>query len=560
MSDGLLALLAFIPILTIFILMVGFRWPATRAMPVSFVITLVFSLFVWGMPVNWIAASIANGLVIAINILFIVLGALAVLFTLRESGAIAVINRGFTSISPDKRIQAIIVAWLFGSFIEGAAGFGTPAALAAPLLLSLGFPALAAVMVALIANTTSVSFGAVGTPTLIGVGSSLNLPEIQNSVAEAGMTYEAFIQQTGVWTALLHLIPGVFVPLIMSAMLTRFFGAKKSVRQGLAIWPYALFAGLSFVIPYVLVARFLGPEFPSIIGGLAGMLILIPATKAGFLVPKEKWDFPDRSTWKSSWMGAIRVEADTKPKRISLPKAWLPYALIGLLLIATRVRFLPFQQWLTSVSLSAENLLGTQVVTEWEPLFNPGIFPFMFIALVSILLFRMNKKQVRIAWAESLQRVRGPAIALFFAVPMIRLMMQSGNNPGDLISMPLAMAQFIAGQTGAGWPMVSPFVGALGTFMAGSNAVSNMLFSLFQYAVAEQTGISRIIVVSLQNMGGGIGNMIGVHNIIAACATVGLVGAEGELLKKNIIPVIIMGLMTGVIAMAILYGADIQLF
>lgn len=560
MSDGLLALLAFIPILTIFILMVGFRWPATRAMPVSFVITLVFSLFVWGMPVNWIAASIANGLVIAINILFIVLGALAVLFTLRESGAIAVINRGFTSISPDKRIQAIIVAWLFGSFIEGAAGFGTPAALAAPLLLSLGFPALAAVMVALIANTTSVSFGAVGTPTLIGVGSSLNLPEIQNSIAEAGMTYEAFIQQTGVWTALLHLIPGVFVPLIMSAMLTRFFGAKKSVRQGLAIWPYALFAGLSFVIPYVLVARFLGPEFPSIIGGLAGMLILIPATKAGFLVPKEKWDFPDRSTWKSSWMGAIRVEADTKPTGISLPKAWLPYALIGLLLIATRVRFLPFQQWLTSVSLSAENLLGTQVVTEWEPLFNPGIFPFMFIALVSILLFRMNKKQVRIAWAESLQRVRGPAIALFFAVPMIRLMMQSGNNPGDLISMPLAMAQFIAGQTGAGWPMVSPFVGALGTFMAGSNAVSNMLFSLFQYAVAEQTGISRIIVVSLQNMGGGIGNMIGVHNIIAACATVGLVGAEGELLKKNIIPVIIMGLMTGVIAMAILYGADIQLF
>lgn len=560
MSDGLLAFLAFIPILTIFILMVGFRWPATRAMPVSFIITLAFSLFVWEMPVNWVAASIANGLVIAINILFIVLGALAVLFTLRESGAIAVINRGFTSISPDKRIQAIIVAWLFGSFIEGAAGFGTPAALAAPLLLSLGFPALAAVMVALIANTTSVSFGAVGTPTLIGVGSSLNLPEIQNSIAEAGMTYETFIQQTGTWTALLHLIPGVFVPLIMSAMLTRFFGAKKSVRQGLAIWPYALFAGLSFVIPYVLVARFLGPEFPSIIGGLAGMLILIPATKAGFLVPKEKWDFPDRSTWKSSWMGAIRVEADTKPKRISLPKAWLPYALIGLLLIATRVRFLPFQQWLTSVSLSAENLLGTQVVTEWEPLFNPGIFPFMFIALVSILLFGMNIKQVRIAWAESLQRVRGPAIALFFAVPMIRLMMQSGNNPGDLISMPLAMAQFIAGQTGAGWPMVSPFVGALGTFMAGSNAVSNMLFSLFQYAVAEQTGISRIIVVSLQNMGGGIGNMIGVHNIIAACATVGLVGAEGELLKKNIIPVIIMGLMTGGIAMAILYGADIQLF
>jgi lactate permease len=139
MSENLLALLAFLPILSIFILMVGFRLPATKAMPVAFLITFGLAYGVWGMPVNWIAAAGINGVVIAINILLIVFGALTLLFTLRESGAIAAINKGFTNISPDKRVQAIIITWLFGSFIEGSAGFGTPAALAAPLLALAGF-------------------------------------------------------------------------------------------------------------------------------------------------------------------------------------------------------------------------------------------------------------------------------------------------------------------------------------------------------------------------------------------------------------------------------------
>src|SRR5690606_6565880 len=170
MSVGTLALLSVIPIAIIFILMVGFRWPATKAMPLSFFVALALVLFVWETPLNWVLASSVNGVVIALKIISIVFGALALLFTLRESGALTAINDGFRAISPDKRVQAIIIAWLFGSFIEASAGFGTPAALAAPLLLSLGFPALAAVMVTLIANSTAVSFGAVGTPTLIGIG------------------------------------------------------------------------------------------------------------------------------------------------------------------------------------------------------------------------------------------------------------------------------------------------------------------------------------------------------------------------------------------------------
>ncbi len=560
MNDALLALLSVLPIITIFILMAGLRQPATRAMPVAFLITLALAFFVWQMPGNWMMAAILNGMVIALEILLIVLGALALLFTLRESGAIAVINQGFTRISPDKRVQAIIIAWLFGSFLEGSAGFGTPAAIVAPLLLSLGFPALAAVMAALIANSTAVSFGAVGTPTLIGVGTSLNIPMIEQQIMAAGMTYGEFIHQVGIWSSLQHFLPGLLIPTIMIAMVTRFFGKKRSFREGLAIWPYALFASVCFLVPYSLTAIFIGPEFPSIAGGLIGLMILIPATRAGFLVPKKKWDFPERDTWEKHWMGNISMGSSPPRPDLSLIRAWVPYALIGLLLALTRVRALPLNQWFRAFNMEFAGVLNSDIVINLNLLYNPGIFPFMLVALLAIPLFGMPRRQVSTAWLHALKRVRGPAIALLFAVPMVRLMMQSGNNPADIVAMPQASALYLADIFQGFWPFFSPFVGALGSFIAGSNAVSNMLFSLFQYSVAEQTGLSRLIIVSLQNVGGSMGNMIAVHNIIAACATVGIVGVEGILLKRNSIPVLVLCTIAGIAGLALTYWLVPDLF
>ena len=553
MSVGVLALLASLPIVSIFVFMVGFRWPATKAMPVAFAIALILALMVWKTPVNWILASSINGLVIAFKILFIVFGALLVLFTMRESGAIETINRGFTSISTDKRVQAIIIAWLFGGFIEGSAGFGTPAALAAPLLLSLGFPALAAVMVALIANVTPVSFGAVGTPTLIGIQSSLDIPSVQQAIAESGLTYTEYIQQIGVWTAAQHALPGLILPLIMVAMMTRFFGKNRSIKEGLAIWPYALFAGFCFVGPYLLVAIFLGPEFPSLLGGLLGLAILIPATKAGFLVPKKTWDFPDKSSWEKNWVGSISMDSQSNTGKISMFKAWSPYMIIGLLLVLTRVRSLPFGHWIKSVSLEYSDLFGTTVSGTVDPLYNPGIMPFILVALLCIPLFGMKGKQVGAAWSEAIRRMKSPLIALVFAVPMVRIMMQSGNNPDDIVGMPIAMATAMTSIFQGAWPLIDSFVGALGSFMSGSNTVSNMLFSLFQYSIADQLGISTILIVSLQNIGGAMGNMICVHNVIAACATVGLVGVEGLLIKRNLIPMSLVGLIVGIIGVILVY-------
>lgn len=553
MSVGLLALIASLPIVAIFLLMVGFRWPATKAMPVAFMIALILALAVWKTPLNWIFASTVNGLVIAFKILFIVFGALLVLFTMRESGAIEAINRGFTNISTDKRIQAIIIAWLFGGFIEGSAGFGTPAALAAPLLLSLGFPALAAVMVALIANVTPVSFGAAGTPTLIGIQSSLDIPAVQETIAQAGMTYPEYIQQIGIWTALQHAIPGLILPLIMVAMMTRFFGERRSIREGLAIWPYALFAGFCYVGPYLLVAILLGPEFPSLLGGLIGLAILIPATKAGFLVPKQNWDFPEKSSWEKNWLGSITMESRVAAGKVTILRAWIPYVIIGFLLVITRIRSLPFGNWIQSVSIDYSDLYGTSVSGTVDPLNNPGIMPFMLVALLCIPLFGMKGKQVGAAWSEAVRRIRNPLIALVFAVPLVRIMMQSGNNPEGIMGMPIAMATAMTRLFQGAWPLVDSFIGALGSFMAGSNTVSNMLFSLFQFSIAEQLGISSVLTVSLQNIGGAMGNMICVHNVIAACATVGLVGVEGLLIKRNLIPMTIVGVIVGIIGLILVY-------
>lgn len=551
MSTGILALLAVVPIAAIFILMVGLRWPATKAMPTTFLIAFLIILFVWKTPLNWLLASSVNGVVVAITIVFIVFGALTLLFTLRENGALAAINKGFTDISPDKRIQAIIIAWFFGAFIEGSAGFGTPAALAAPLLLSLGFPAMAAVMVALVANSTCVSFGAVGTPTLIGIGSSLNTPEVLSALATEGMSYSDFIHQIGMFTAIQHAIPGIFLPLIMVAMLTKFFGEKKSFKEGLAMWPYAIFAGLCFIVPYVSIAVLLGPEFPTILGSLIGLVILIATTKAGFLVPKETWNFPDKSTWIKEWNGSIAIKEDFVASKMSLLKAWLPYVLIAVLLVMTRIRTWPFYEWINSVKFVSPALFGTEIKTEFAPLTIPGIMPFLLIALICIPMFSMNKTQVKNAWGEALKRIVGPAIALVFAVPLVRIMMQSGTNPNEYVSMPIAMAQSMVDVFKGAWPLIGSFVGALGSFISGSNTVSNMLFGLFQYSIADNLGFSHAVIVGLQNVGGALGNMVCVHNVIAACATVGLLGVEGVLIKRNLVPMSIAALVAGIVSLVL---------
>jgi lactate permease len=424
----------------------------------------------------------------------------------------------------------------------------------------LGFPALASVIVALIANTTPVSFGTVGTATVIGIGSTLNTPEVIKTLSANGMEYSGFLAQIGNWTALMHAVPGILMPLIMVVVLTRFFGENKSIKEGLEIWPYAIFAGLCYVVPFVVVALLLGPEFPSLVGGLIGLLILVPLTKAGFLKPKKIWDFPGKAKWESNWSGSISFPNIPPKGKLSLIKAWTPYAFIGILLVLSRVNFLPVNAWIKSVKISFSHLFGTTVNIDFDPLNNSGILPCMLIALLCIPFFKMHRKQVSLAWAEAVKRIRGPLIALMFAIPMVQIMIISGTNANGYLSMPVSMAHYMAEVFKSGWPFVSSYVGALGAFMSGSNTVSNMLFSLLQYSVADNLGISHIIIVSLQNVGGSLGNMINIQKIITACAVVGLMGVEGLIIKRGIIPLLFALTVTGIIGLIAVYFVAPGLF
>lgn len=554
------ALLALVPIAVVFLLMVVMGRSARLSMGAAYVVTVLLAVFVWRAPAAVAAAATVNGLVTAITLLFIVFGAILLLNTLKESGALLAIRQGFMDISPDRRVQVIIVAWLFGSLIEGSSGFGTPSAVGAPLLLALGFPAMAAVMAVLVIQSTPVSFGAVGTPMLVGVRSGIDNKQ-DVAAAIAPLEPMAYVQHIVEYVALVHALVGVVIPLLLCGLLTRFFGQKQSFAEGLKAWPFALFAGLALTLPYYLIARVLGPEFPSMIGAMIGLAVVVTAVRKGFLVPRERFDFPPRAAWEQRWLGTLVADADAaagQAPRFSVLRAFAPYVLVVALLIVTRV--LPaLKAWLTSpdVTLRFANLFGTKISAQAQFLYSPGAI-LILVSLACIGLFGMRTSQYGKALGDSARTMVSAAPALLLAVPMVQVFINSAAADGSLPSMPVMLAQGAAALAGQAWPNVSPWVGSLGAFIAGSNTVSNMMFAYFQFSTAQHIGLGvdqSAIVVALQAVGGAAGNMICVHNVVAAGAVVGLLNREGEVVRKTLIPMGYYCIQAGLIGQALITGS-----
>ncbi|HDZ8965578.1 TPA: L-lactate permease [Aeromonas dhakensis] len=558
MTDTLLALVAFSPILVAAVLLVGLNWPAKRAMPVAFLLTVFIALWGWQMSPTRVLASSLQGLIITVTVLWIVFGAILMLNTLKHTGAITAIRGGFTNISPDRRIQAIIIAWCFGAFIEGASGFGTPAAIAAPLLVAIGFPALAAVLLGMMIQSTPVSFGAVGTPILVGINKGLDSQTIGQTLTAGGSSWEVYLQQVTTNVALIHAVVGTLMPVLMVMMLTRFFGRHRSWTEGLAILPFAIFAGLAFTVPYALTGMLLGPEFPSLIGGLVGLALVVTAARAGFLVPKNSWDFAPESEWPAEWLGSLKLDLKEAAGRpMSLLLAWLPYVALALLLVASRVSP-EFKASLLSVSLAFTDLLGEKGVSaSIEPLYLPGGL-LVLCALLATLIQARALAPLGRAVSESSRTLIGAGFVLIFTVPMVRIFINSGVNGADLASMPVTTANFAAGLVGEFFPALSATIGALGAFIAGSNTVSNMMFSQFQFEVAQTLGVSTAAMLALQAVGAAAGNMIAIHNVVAASATVGLLGREGATLRKTALPTLYYLLATGLIGLALMYSFHVS--
>jgi len=322
-------------------------------------------------------------------------------------------------------------------------------------------------------------------------------------------------------------------------MMTRFFGKNRSWKEGLAVFPFTLFGGLAFTIPYTLTGITLGPEFPTLLGSLICITIVIVAAKKGFLIPKETWDFPDRKSWAKEWIGKLEIQTtnnDDLPK-ISLIKACSPYLFLAGLLVLSRLTQLPFKGWLTSVKINWTEIFGTTISASSVPLYLPGSI-LLVVSAITIFLHKMKTKDIKNAFSESSNMIIGAGFVLIFTVPMVRIYINSGTNPGDLPGMPIAMAEWVAETVGSIYPLFAPAIGALGAFIAGSNTVSNLMFSLFQFGVAEKLIMPTSMIVALQAIGAAAGNMIAIHNIVAASATVGFLGNEGLVLKKTILPTI----------------------
>ncbi len=561
MSTGLLAILSILPIAVVGIFLVGLKWPASKAMPLSFITAVVLALFVWKIPGAQVGAATINGVITAGTLLYIIFGAILLLNTLQESGAIQAIRRGFTGITADRRIQVIIVAWLFGSFIEGASGFGTPAAVAVPLMVGLGFPAMAAVVAGMMIQSTPVSFGAVGTPMLVGVGTGLKTPQLEAYAASLGYTdwvsFVGFAVATKV--AFLHFIAGALIPLFVVAFMTRYFGKNKSFSEGLQIWKFALFSAFAMTIPYLIVANLLGPEFPSMIGGLTGLAIVVTAAKNGFLMPKgEAWDFEAKDKWDPSWTGSIEIKDISAKTNMSGLVAWMPYVLVGLFLVLTRLSFLPFLGWVKSWNVVWPKILGTDITASFQPLYLPGTV-FIVVSLITFFMHKMNGTAYARAWKGSAKTMLGAGSALIFTVPMVQVFMKSAGGAAGLDSMPIVLAEAVAGLAGSAWPIFAPLIGGLGAFVAGSNTVSNMMFSLFQFGVGERIGVDPTWIVALQAIGGAAGNVICVHNVVAASAVVGLLGKEGFIIRKTAVVFAYYALLPGAVGYAILYSSQVGL-
>lgn len=515
-------LLALSAVIAPFIFLVLLRMSAMKGMSISAVIVIVVAMLFWGMEGNVVLSSVFQGIHKTLTILWILFGALVLLNTLRKTGAVDRINQGFQSISQDMRVQVILVAFLFGGLIEGAAGFGTPAMVTAPLMVALGFRPIVAATLALIADSAQVAFGAVGTPVAVGLS---NIPEANNS----------FFNEVGIRITTLDIFAGTFIPFILIVIMTMFFGKNRRFTDALSMLPWSLFIGIVYTASALFYATIFGQEFVAILASLTGLAVATFTAKQGWLLPKECWKEALRDDF----------EVTTEKSKMSIAAAWSPYVIVVVLLLMTRI--IPWLKEMTQavIDFSWITILGVEGVdSAWEFLYSPGTI-LAFAAIISVFVHRKSIGTFLSASKDSLGTMKTTAISLIATLAMVHVFTNSGMNTYDLISMPQYIAESMASSLGFMWMFVAPFLGELGAFITGSATVSTLTFSPIQYSVANQLGLDMNTVLSLQLMGAGAGNMICVHNVVAASAVVGLSGREGDIIRKTLIPAIFYGVAIG---------------
>jgi lactate permease len=482
-----MTLLAALPIVLILVLMLLLRWPAARAGLVGLGLSLILAWWPFRESFTEQVSSgaatvgaLAEALFTAAAILWIIIPALAIHQMQVASGAIGVLERSLGRVTGDPRVIALLIAWFFALFMEGAAGFGTSAALAAPFLVGAGFKPLQAVILALIGHAAGVSFGAIGTPIV---------PQVSATEFSALEISRA--------TAPYHALLGVALALVVVVLASRGSapGDRSRSTVGATLGAAALFLG-----PYLAIAWVVGPELPTLGGALVGGLGFVWLVRRFNSTPTPSESPEDRS---ALWAAA-------------------PYlSVVGLVLVT---RLAPgLSDLLQSIEIRWE--LPGGFSGSFAPLYHPGTLLVVGL-LIGAVIQRLPWDAPAAALRAAVGQVGPVVVALVAMLGLSRVMVAAGM----IDTLALAAADL----AGGAWPLVAPIVGALGTFITGSATASNILFTDFQAVTARTLGVPVLPMVGAQGFGAAAGNMIAPHNVIAAAAVVDQTGNEGAVLRTTL--------------------------
>lgn len=498
---ALSALVAAVPVVFIFWLLIK-KVKGYIASLLTVLLAILLAIIVYNMPVNLALLSALHGALYGLfPICWVIIGAVFLFNVTVKSGQFEIIKNFMASITPDRRLQALLIAFSFGAFLEGAAGFGAPVAISAAMLVGLGFNPLYAAGICLIANTAPVAFGSVGTPIIIASRVS-DIPEM------------AISQMVGRTLPLLSVVVPFYLVLLMS-------GFKKSLE----VLPGIIVSGISFAFFQWFAANYIGPMLPDVLAGIASILSMMILLK--YWKPKSIWRFNEEPPQT--------LATDVKYTTGQIFRAWSPFILMTIFIIAWGVQ--PVKDALNSIGIlkfDIPGLNGAILKSDGTPLvikafeFNylsaPGtaVLIATFIA-VPIVGFTF-KEGAKIYW-ETLKQLKFPAVTIASVVGFAFI----ANNSGMSITMALALAS-----TGTLFPFFSPILGWLGVFLTGSDTSSNALFCKLQSTSAEALGVDPVVTVSANASGGVTGKMISPQSIAIGAAAVGLVGKESDLFRFTV--------------------------
>ncbi|MBK5279195.1 MAG: lactate permease LctP family transporter [Bacteroidia bacterium] len=498
---ALSAAVAAIPVIFIFWLLIK-KVKGYIASLLTMLLAIILAVVVYGMPAKLAVLSTFHGALYGLlPICWIIIGAVFLFNITVKSGQFEIIKNFMASVTPDRRLQALLIAFSFGAFLEGAAGFGAPVAISAAMLVGLGFNPLYAAGICLIANTAPVAFGSVGTPIIMASRIS-DIPEM------------AISQMVGRTLPILSVIVPFYLVVLMS-------GFKKSKE----VLPAILVSGVSFAFFQWFTANYMGPMLPDVMAGIASIICLMVLLK--YWKPKSIWRFSEEP----------QQTIDTKLNYTSgqIFKAWSPFVVMTIFIIAwglqpvkAALNSIGFIKWdipgLADAISKADGSVLVIKAFEFNYLSAPGT-AVLLAAIISLPLIGMTFKQGMQVYIETIKQLAFPIITIAAVVGFAFI----ANNSGMSITMAVALAS-----TGVLFPLFSPVLGWLGVFLTGSDTSSNALFCKLQSTTAENLGIDPVVTVSANASGGVTGKMISPQSIAIGAAAVGLVGKESDLFRFTV--------------------------